>query len=48
MNNNSAFETNLDQNQANYTALSPLTYLERAATVYPSRVATVHGEIRRT
>lgn len=48
MNPNSAFETDLDQNQANYTALTPLTYLERAASVYPNRTATIHGEIRRT
>ncbi|WP_297310582.1 acyl-CoA synthetase [Neptuniibacter sp.] len=46
-NNKSAFETNLDQNQANYAALSPMTFLQRAASVYPNRTATVHGEIRR-
>ncbi|WP_299182901.1 acyl-CoA synthetase [uncultured Neptuniibacter sp.] len=44
----SAFETDLDKNQANYSALTPMTFLQRAATVYPNRTATVHGEIRRT
>ena len=47
-NNNSAFETNLEQNQANYSALSPITFLQRAASVYPNHTATVHGEIRRS
>ena len=42
------YESNLDKNQANYTQLSPLTFLERAASVYPERVAVVHGEIRQT
>ena len=46
-NKNSAFEANLEQNQANYSALSPMTFLHRAATVYPNRTATVHGETRR-
>lgn len=44
----SVFETNLDKNKANYAALSPTTFMQRAATVYPNRTATVHGEIRRT
>ena len=26
----------------------PLTFLERAASVYPERVAVVHGALRRT
>ncbi|EAR61602.1 acyl-CoA synthetase [Neptuniibacter caesariensis] len=44
----SAFETDLDQNQANYSALTPITFIERAASVYPNRIATVHGDVRRT
>ncbi len=39
------YETNLDPNPANYQALTPLVFLERAATVYPSRVAIIHGDI---
>jgi len=42
------YETDLDRNDANFVALSPLTFLERAASLYPERIATVHGAIRRT
>jgi len=34
--------------KANYAPLSPLTFLERAGTVYPEKLAIVHGEIRRS
>lgn len=44
----SPFETNLDQCAANYTALSPISYLERSAFVYPNKTATVNGAVRRT
>ena len=42
------FETNLDQNRANYTPLSPLSYLARAAAVYPAKPSVVHGDRRYT
>lgn len=42
------YETGLDKNQANYVPLSPLTFLERAASVHPERAAVVHGETRFT
>jgi fatty-acyl-CoA synthase len=42
------FETGLDRNSANYTPLSPLTFIERAATVYPDRLAIIHAGVRRT
>jgi fatty-acyl-CoA synthase len=45
-NNESAFETDLDKNQANYAALTPITFIQRAASVYPNRTATVHGDTR--
>lgn len=48
MNNNAAFDTNLDKGLANYTPLSPISFLERTASIYPERLATVHGEFRRT
>jgi fatty-acyl-CoA synthase len=38
----------LDQTPANFVALSPLTFLERAAAVWPERVALVHSPLRRT
>ncbi|KAK8661810.1 hypothetical protein V6N13_091404 [Hibiscus sabdariffa] len=36
----------LPKNAANYTALTPLWFLERAATVHPTRKAVVHGSRR--
>lgn len=42
------YETGLDANQANYAALSPLGFIERAALVHPDNLAVVHGEVRRT
>ncbi len=45
---NSAYLTGLDRNQANYTPLTPITFLERAAYVYPDRPSVVHGEWRTT
>jgi fatty-acyl-CoA synthase len=42
------YEAGLDKNAANFAALTPLTFIERAASVYPARLAVVHGEIRRT
>lgn len=38
----------LDKTPANYVPLSPLTFIERAAYIYPDRVAIVHGEQRFT
>jgi fatty-acyl-CoA synthase len=38
----------LDACTANYVPLTPLTFLERAAAVYPDRPAIVHGERRQT
>ena len=42
------YETDLDRNAANFAALTPLSFLERAASVYPDRVAIVHGPQRQT
>ncbi|TCS36546.1 fatty-acyl-CoA synthase [Paucimonas lemoignei] len=42
------FDIGLDKNPANYTPLSPITFIERAAAVYPQRLATVHGAMRLT
>jgi fatty-acyl-CoA synthase len=40
------YEQDLDKNPANYAPLTPLTFLERAAYVYPDRVAVIHGKRR--
>ena len=42
------YDQHLDQVPANYEPLSPLTFLERAASVFPNKTAVVHGEVRRT
>ena len=39
-----AYRQGLDQNPANYVPLSPLTYLERAAYVYPTRLSVVYND----
>ena len=41
----SQYSTDLDRNAANYTPLSPLTFLERAAAVYPARTALIYREL---
>ncbi|MBI1328511.1 MAG: AMP-binding protein [Alphaproteobacteria bacterium] len=44
----SAYDTDLDRNAANYQPLTPLTFLERSARVFPNRTAIVHGTQRFT
>ncbi len=41
------YELGLDRNPANYTPLSPLSFLRKAAEVHPQRLAIVHGQVRR-
>ena len=41
------YNTGLDRNPANYQPLTPLTFLERAASVFPNHTAIIHGSIRR-
>nr|CAB3501063.1 unnamed protein product [Digitaria exilis] len=38
----------LPRNDANYTALTPLWFLERAAVAHPARASVVHGPVRYT
>ncbi len=42
------FETDLDKNPANYAPLTPLSFIERTAYVYPKRIAVIHGARRYT
>src|SRR5260221_6372210 len=42
------FDHNLEKNPANYASLTPLSFLERAAYVYPQRVSVIHGTQRYT
>ncbi len=37
------FTAGLDRNAANYVPLSPLSFLERSAFVYPKRIAVIQG-----
>ena len=41
------YNTGLDRTPANFQPLTPLTFLERAATVFPDHIAIVHGALRR-
>ncbi len=42
------YEAGLERRGANYTPLSPLSFLARAAAVYPERIACIHGDLRMT
>jgi fatty-acyl-CoA synthase len=42
----SIFERDLGRTVANYTPLSPLTFIERAAATFPDRAAVVYGDHR--
>ncbi|KAJ0503601.1 putative acid--thiol ligase [Helianthus annuus] len=38
----------LPKNEANYTSLTPLWFLKRAALVHPNRRSVVHGSVQYT
>ena len=42
----SIYQRHLDKCPANYTPLSPLSFLERTAAVYPDYPSVVYGERR--
>jgi fatty-acyl-CoA synthase len=42
------YDLDLDRNPANYQPLTPITFLERSAKVFPERVAIIHGARRWT
>ncbi len=42
------YKFGLDKNPANFVALSPLSYIERAAKVYPDHCAVIYGARRQT
>jgi fatty-acyl-CoA synthase len=44
----SPYAVGLEKNPANFTPLSPLTFIERAAAVYPHHTAVAYGERRYT
>jgi fatty-acyl-CoA synthase len=42
------YNTDLERTPANHQPLTPLNFLERAATVFPEHTAIVHGPLRRS
>jgi fatty-acyl-CoA synthase len=44
----SPYNTDLDKNPANYQPLTPLSFIERSAKVFPERMAIIHGKQRYT
>ncbi len=44
----SIYDQDLPRNEANFAPLSPLSFIERTAEVYPDRLAIVHGGLRQT
>ena len=48
MTDTNPYSLHLDQNPANYFALTPLSFLERSASVYPDKLAVIHGNERYT
>ncbi|HRP74057.1 MAG TPA: acyl-CoA synthetase [Rhodocyclaceae bacterium] len=42
----SAYDRGLEKNPANYVPLTPLTFIERSAYIFPDRLAVVHGQRR--
>ena len=42
------YASGLDRNEANYTPLTPVSFLAKVADVYPERVAVIHGSLRRS
>ncbi len=48
MRHNHPYRLGLDKNAANFVALSPLSFIERSATVYPDRLAVIYGTRRQT
>lgn len=45
---NSQYSEGLHKNAANYSPLTPLTFIERAAAVYPDRCALIYNDTRRS
>ena len=48
MSNENIYETGLGKNTANFTPLTPLSFIGRTAAVYPDHLSVVHGNKRYT
>ncbi|MFL6798756.1 MAG: acyl-CoA synthetase [Xanthobacteraceae bacterium] len=42
------YDIDLDRNPANFQPLTPLSFLERSAAVFPEQTAIIHGSLRRS
>lgn len=42
------YDADLSKNDANFESLSPLSYIKRAATLYPDFVSAIHGDLQYT
>jgi fatty-acyl-CoA synthase len=42
------YDTDLGPNEANFVPLSPLSFLERSASVFPDKVALIYGDLLQT
>ena len=45
---NNKYEQGLGKNAANFTALTPLSFIERTARVFPDHIAVIHGDTERS
>jgi len=48
MTKHNIFDQYLEPNEANYVPLTPVSFLERTAFVYPNKTATINGEVSHT
>ena len=48
MNKPNPYEQDLGKTPANYAPLTPLTFIERTASIYPDRISVIHGTTRYT
>lgn len=48
MNSENIYEQSLDRNAANFAQLTPLSFIERCASVFPDRTSVIHGDARFT
>jgi fatty-acyl-CoA synthase len=44
--NKSKYDQHLEKGPANYTPLTPISFLARSAAVYPDKTAVIHGDMR--
>ncbi len=42
------YDIDLDRNPANFQPLTPLSFLERSAAIFPDRTAIIHGKLQRS